>query len=572
MEEKDIVKYVKTLPFLKPTEKAEEYKEKFEEVAVHMRRLKPEKILLKRRPNEPTDIHEYRLENFEPITYGSIRRAYDNVSRILTPSNFPLSIDNDKIKNYLIEKNFNRMTFMEYFSNLVFNRMLEDANGFLVWLPGGEGLKNDSKNVFAIPRLVYSFNLVDFADDLMVFLSPDNSIIEIAKGQYSREGKIYWLFTQNQFYTYTQKTPDIYELELVYNHNMGMFPVQILGGNINGDGDFDSFFTPFIANANESIRQFSDWQALSMNSAHPIREVFHMNCEIQSFDDDDEDENGKNNPNGKNKKYKSQKKRIALVPGPHGQIDRPIGNTDPDGLGDVYLDPSIESVRYLRPPIDAVKAAMESYKILLKDAEDQLHLNLGDQNQSGVAKEIDLRLNDDFINKIGNHLADFIETSMNILFAYYKHAKYNETSNEFRLPRPTNYRSRTQAELSDELAKLKTNNAPAMLQAAVSRQLAELRFSGDKLNEKIFEVITTYDPLYLYSVAEKQSMSVGNLSKRDDVTRSNYIYPTLLNMAEEMGHALFLDKENKDIYSLFLEKVKPLLIEQTPLVDGNGLV
>ena len=39
----------------------------------------------------------------------------------------------------------------------------------LVWLPGGEGLKNDTKNVLAVPRLVYSFNLVDFADDLMVF-------------------------------------------------------------------------------------------------------------------------------------------------------------------------------------------------------------------------------------------------------------------------------------------------------------------------------------------------------------------------------------------------------------------
>jgi len=568
MEEKDILKYVKTLPFLKQTERAEEHKEKFEEVAVHMRRLKPERILLKRRPNEPEEILNYRLENFEPITYGSIRRAYDNLSRIFTPSNFPLSIDNEQIKKYLEEKNFNRMTFIEYYSNLVFSRMLEDANGFLVWLPGGEGLKNDTKNVLAVPRLVYSFNLVDFADDLMVFLSPDKSIIEIAKGEYSREGKIYWLFTQNQFYTYTQKTPEIYTLELIYNHNMNMFPVQVLGGNINGEGYYDSFFTPFVANANEAIRQFSDWQALSMTSAHPIREVFHMNCEIQTLDDDDDDELG--NPNGKNKKYKTKQKRIALLPGPYGQIDRPIGNTDPDGLGEVYLDPKIESIRYLRPPIDAVKAAQDSYKQLLKDAEDQLHLNLGDQNQSGVAKEIDLRLNDDFINKIGNHIADFIETSLNIIFAYYNHSAYNDSNNEFRLPRPTNYRSRTQAELSDELNKLKASNAPAMLLAAVSRQLAELRFTGDKLNEKIFQIITTFDPLYLYSVSEKQSMSVSSLSKRDDVTRSNYIYPTLLNMAEELGQAVFLEMDNKKIYDLFLQKVQPLLIEQTPLVDNNG--
>ncbi|RTK92624.1 MAG: hypothetical protein EKK61_03585 [Rickettsiales bacterium] len=569
MEEKDLLKYVKKLPFIKAPEITETYKAKFEEMATHMRRLKPSELLLKRRPNEPDNIHQYRVDNYEPVTYGPIRRAYDNVTRIFTPSNFPLSIDNEKIKEYLESKAFNRMDFMEYFGSIVFSRMLEDANGFLCWLPSGDGLVDDSKNVLAIPRLVYSFNLIDISDDLMVILSPDKSLIEIAKGEYERSGKIYWIFTNNQYYTYTQKTPEIYELLLVYNHNLGLFPVQILGGNINGEGYYDSFFTPFVPNANEAIRQFSDWQALSMNSAHPITEVFHMNCEVQTIDDDDYIENGVPNPNGRNKKYHTKKHKIALLPGPHGVIDRPIGQTDPTGLGEVYLDPAIESVRYIRPPVEAVKAAYESYKNLLKDAESQLHLNLGEQNQSGIAKEIDLRLNDDFINKIGNHMADFIETSLKFIFAYYKHVPYSDNVTEFRLPRPTNYRSRTQAELSEELSKLKASNAPAMLIAAVSRQLAELRFIGDVINQKIFEIITTYDPLYLYSVSEKQSMSVASLSKRDDVTKSNYIYPTLLNIAAEIGQADFMAKTNQELYDLFTAKVEPLLIQQTPLVDNN---
>ena len=235
------------------------------------------------------------------------------------------------------------------------------------------------------------------------------------------------------------------------------------------------------------------------------------------------------------------------------------------------MDPNIESVRYIRPPVEAVKAAYESYKNLLKDAESQLHLNLGEQNQSGIAKEIDLRLNDDFINKIGNHMADFIETSLKFIFAYYNHVPYSDNVTEFRLPRPTNYRSRTQAELSEELSKLKASNAPAMLIAAVSRQLAELRFTGDVINQKIFEIITTYDPLYLYSVSEKQSMSVASLSKRDDVTKSNYIYPTLLNIAAEIGHADFMAKTNQELYDLFTAKVQPLLIQQTPLVDNTAV-
>lgn len=565
----ELKKYAAKLPKLAPYALREDFKKKFDEMTVHTQRRKPEDLLIKRRPNEPEEVKEYRVENYESITYGSMNKAFDNVSRIFTPQNFHLIIENKDIAEYLKSKNFMRNSFMMFYSEIYLKRMFEDSNGFLLWLPGGSGLTDSSKNVLAYPKLLFSFDIIDWEDDYIVFLSPDKSIIENGE-VYEKTGNIYLILTRDTFYTYTQEKFNRYKLVEVYKHELGVLPMQVLGGDINSEGIYESFLAPFLAFANEAVRQFSDWQSLSMTSAHPIREVFHMDCEVQELIEDDDNDSRGDNPEGKNLKYKHKRQRIKLIPSSYGQIERPVGTSDPDGIGQQYLPPEIESMRWLRPPVECVKAAQDSYKLLLADAEDALHLNLGDKQQSGVAKEMDLRLNDDFLNKIGNRVGDSMETSLKFIFAYYNAEPYKETSEEFKLVRSANFRVKTEAELMKELIDLKAGGAPAMLVAAVARQLADLRFSGDEINRKIFEVVSTYDPLFINSVAEKQGMTISTTSKKEDVTKSNYIYSILLNMATEMGSAAFINTPPEKLYETFLDRVKPYLVPETPMVDPNG--
>lgn len=566
----ELQKYIQRLPKLAPYALSADFKKKYDEMAVHTQRRKPTELLIKRRPNEPQEVNDYRVENYESVTYGSMNKAFDNIFRIMTLSNFNLTVENKDLGEYLKTKNFIRNTFHSFFSHIYLKRMIEDPNGFILWLPGGEGLTDSSKNVLAYPKLLFSYNLVDWEDEYIVFLSPDKSYIETDQ-VVEKIGKIYLILTKDSYFTYTQIKNNKYKLEEIYRHELGIIPIQVLGGDITSEGLYESFFAPYLAFGNECVRQFSDWQALSMTAAHPIMEVFHMDCEVQELKDEDDDDSRKDNPEGKNLKYKHKRQRIKLIPSAYGRIDRPIGESDPDGLGVPFLPPEIESMRWLRPPVEFVKAAQESYKLLMADAEDALHLNLGGPNQSGVAKEMDLRLNDDFLNKIGNQTADAIETSVKIMIAYYNAAPYDDSVNQFNLPRPANYRVKTDSELMEELIKLKTANAPAMLVAAVARQLASIRFSGDELNQKIFEVVATYDPLFINSVSEKQGMNIGGTSQRDDVTKSNYFYSILLNMSTEMGVAQFVATTAEALNIKFLEKVKPYLVPQTPLVDNTGL-
>src|SRR5436309_2597207 len=77
----------------------------FTDMAVHTRKLLPKELLLKRRPNEEEDIYNYRLCNYEPITYGSMNKAIDDIFRILTAVSYTIKAPDD-FKQYLTETNF----------------------------------------------------------------------------------------------------------------------------------------------------------------------------------------------------------------------------------------------------------------------------------------------------------------------------------------------------------------------------------------------------------------------------------------------------------------------------------
>ncbi len=93
----DIKKYAAKITKLAPYPLEKEFKEAFEEMAVHTRKRKPKELLLDRRPNEPKDVYDYRLKNYEPITYGSMNQAFDNINRILNKVSYSLVVPDEEV-------------------------------------------------------------------------------------------------------------------------------------------------------------------------------------------------------------------------------------------------------------------------------------------------------------------------------------------------------------------------------------------------------------------------------------------------------------------------------------------
>ncbi len=122
---------------------------------IHTRGKNPGEILTSRRPNEDPDVQKYRLSIYEPITKGSMNRAIDKLFRIFQNANFSISVS-DELNTYLTERKFDGQYFYSYIQKFVVRRMIEDPNGWLVWIPVGEGLTNPAVKVDAEPVLIMS--------------------------------------------------------------------------------------------------------------------------------------------------------------------------------------------------------------------------------------------------------------------------------------------------------------------------------------------------------------------------------------------------------------------------------
>lgn len=564
MKFKEVVKYAAKITKMEESPLREKFEEMFEEMAVHTRMRKPDDLLLKRRPNEAADVLCYRTENYEAITYGSMNKAFDNLNRILTGIHYKMHINNDDVSNYLTKKKFERNTFDMFFSRIYLKRMIEDANGLLLWLPGGEGTTNSSASVQPYPKLIFSFDIIDWDDEIITVLSDEKTFITDKEGNVIKNGVVYYILTKNEFYKHSQVDVDKFELKLIYTHNIGELPIIPMGGDLNADGYYESFFAPYIAFGNEAIRQFSDWQALSVMAAHPIREEFFTECEMQSVEkkgkgkaDDDENET-----------YSRQVELRPFARGPFSVIQRPIGESNPNGIGDSFLPYTVPTVRFINPDVAFVQNAEKSYKNLLELAEDALHLNLGDVSLSGKAKEIDLLSHEDMLTKIASQLLDSKQMSLRFITAYMTNKTFDECP--VKLIKPSTFRVRDEIQLTDELNKLKTNNAPAMLVSAVARELAALRFSGDEINQKIFEIVATYDPLFTYSITEKQSMVLSGLVSKEDAIKSALIYSILLNISKTDGDAAFMETPNEKIFEKFLTEAEKYSQSDFKITDNLG--
>ena len=57
----DVDNYIRNFDKIQKPNKKNKWTEVFEEMSIHTRKVKPEKTLLRKRPNEEKDVLEYRL-------------------------------------------------------------------------------------------------------------------------------------------------------------------------------------------------------------------------------------------------------------------------------------------------------------------------------------------------------------------------------------------------------------------------------------------------------------------------------------------------------------------------------
>jgi hypothetical protein len=526
-----------------------------ETMFIHTRGKNPGEILTRRRPNEDDDVKKYRLAIYEPITKGSMNRAIDKLFRIFAGANFSISVS-DELNTYLSEQKFSGQYFYSYIQKYVVRRMIEDPNGFLVWIPVGDGLTNPATKVDVEPVLIMSNEIKVLDDNVITWESENEKSMVRVNGKMVESGQIYYSLTDTGFYKYIQfgqKHENKFETFLIYEHNIGMVPAVILGGDYTDENFFDSYFSAFIPFANEAIRQYSDWASVMTTSAFPYREEMAETCSAKGCRDGVV-YNSENDEHERCGVCKGAGKVISRSP--FGVFMREKGNA---AMG-VDSGSSEPMLRFISPAVDIIEYSGNAWETLLKKAEQSLHLNVIDESQSGIAKQIDREDSFSQLTKISNNIFDEI---------IYKSLLFIEAYRNVIEPvapvivKPISFSMKTETDLIAEITTLTDKNAPVAFLVESTKDLARKRFSGNKSVTRMVEILVSYDPLFNIKTADKQMLLASGTIQKSDLIRSLYAYRTLTNLVAANGTE-FLEQPLPDLFLALDNAMIPIIERYVP--------
>jgi len=530
----------------------EDWSEVRETMFVHTRGKKPGRILTERRPNEDPEIKKYREMIYEPITKGSIQKAIDKLYRIFQNANFSIQVS-DELNAYLSTVKFNENFFYSYIQKFVVPRMIEDPNGWILWIPTGEGLTNPSVKVDVEPLIIgtdqikyidrYSITWIDYKEKSRIKKS--NKMVD--------EGLVYYTMTTDTFYKHVQYGDDRklqFEIIPIYVHNIGKVPGCVLGGDLTPEKYFESYFSAFVPFANEAIRQYSDWQGVMTTSAFPYREEVGETCDAKGcrdgiiYDSDNDEHDTCRRCNGTGR---------IVSRSPFGVFIREKGNAAFSGESS-----SEPLIRFISPPVDIIQYSGDAWQILLKKAEDALHLNLIDEAQSGVAKIIDREDSFAQLTKISNNIFDEIIYKSLVYVEAYRNVTNPQAPN---IIKPISFSMKTEWDLMQEIINLTDRNAPVSFLIETTKDLARKRFSGNKAVSRLVEVLVSYDPIYTISAKDKISMMQSGIIEKEDVLKSLHAYKALTTIVAQNGTAV-LEEPISDIFAMIDAFLAPMLAEE----------
>ena len=540
----------KTLPHWK------KWVEIFEEMKVHTRGDVPGVLLSTQRPNEDPAVFEYRKSIYQPITKSSINRSINRLFRIFLNSNFSFKASAE-VEKYLKLKIFEKRAFFEYFHGIVVKRMIEDPNGYLVWLPSGKGLEEQTEKVTVLPEIIDSEKIWFVG----TYEDSEGNEGDVLTWRYdmSKQPEEFWSLTEEGYYRHVLQN-DKYILETIYKHDLKVIPALILGGIIASEGVLESYFNSFLPFGNEAIRQYSDWQAVNVTSAFPFRTEQYTECDYPQC-----------HGTGWWEEEKAGKAKTITCPickgsgqkphtSPYGTfIRREASNIDEASMATAPM------VEFTSPATAILDYSQQAWQTLLELARKSLFDETIDEAQSGKAKLVDKEDEHAFYSSISDNIYDhLLINSLKIITGY------RDINNkvEPEITKPTSFVIKTETDLVNELGVLLEKNAPLPFILETVKDLAKKRFSTNKTAAKAIDFLMIYDPLFALGAEEKNMLIATNVI--DDLTRGKNInsYQVLMKLLAKYPD--LLEGSFDSIEEKMNAEIDKLIVESKPMYDANG--
>jgi hypothetical protein len=513
----------------------------YSKMTLHTQGRVDDEIIGKRRPYEPTAVRDYRVGNYRAITKSAMTQAINTLQRIFSKSSVDVQWP-DVATEYLDAKNFDDTDFLGYFNKFVIRRMIEDPNGLLVWwaeYPGTDNVRAEPS-----PILLLSEDILHLTDDLLVFLSDETSPVMVrdGKGRFTtvNEGEVFYIITATAYYKrvqYGDKAKNLYRIEPGLRHDLGYLPYVVLGGEevvvaqkgkLKSEVWLASYFEPATQYGDEALAQFSDWQAVMVTCAHPMREIEAIKCPSPDC-----------NKGFVYTKVEGQEKRTTcpvchgekeIVPdSPYGFIRRKQKRSG--FMDDPKADP-VPPIRFLHADPAILEQCEKAWRQLVKDMEKSLHLLFIEEAQSGVAKEVDREDKLSTLDRMGQQIFQvLVANSLEIVLGLMRYPV------EYQITLPPTFHVRSEMDLRAEVAEVSKDGVQPLYRSLALSEMMRKRYPGNPNVPKFLEVLDGYDLIWGYNPQEKAAFQASGTFSDELVQRSGLADGMLRRMAMEMGEA-----------------------------------
>lgn len=530
--------------------------EQYYSMIVHTQGHNPAKLLFLQRPNEDPAVLNFRLNNFEPITMDSIKRVFNEVLSPIGSSPFTITLD-PTIEEYIDRPIFGSTfaygsgsDYFTYLFNDAMPRVFEDANGYLTWLPYGDGLYDKSVQVDLMSYQIYSITIQHLSEEKITFFRPEERHY-LSDGTI---GRVFISITRDAYYEHrerllTDKNETTFDTTLIYAHNLGELPLVLNGGirstaigrydsktrkALFGEQNFGSwmpysmarsgegfildnltmpqfidyyasFFAGFVPYANEALKTFDDWKAARLMTSHPVRVEKQMPCTAEGCNNGyvwDAD-------GGNHKCGTCNGTGTVNVKSPYGSYVVKVPDTTTLDNQTLVDDP----IQYVSPPVEGLRYMAEAWESLIRKAGESVYQVFNDGVQSGEAKKVDREGKYAMIAHLSDHIFDHIV--YNHLWLATKLRNIINPQQPI-IVKPQSFMMRDEAMIIEELKQLNEAEAPIQVKIRAQKDLIKHRYSGMANAGDMLDAVVLFDPLYGQNMTDIQSaFNMGAIQAKD---------------------------------------------------------
>lgn len=575
----------------------EVWKDESEKVCVHTRGREP-KWLVDAFPNESDVSKLYRKANYQAVTMGYVNSWSDTFSTALLESNFSFAKSNPDFDTKYADFKQDGYNYWQWVNKRAFRRRRDDPNGLLAILPDRDSaalinispdpeqppVTDNSAQLEVVLELVNSQDIFWQDEDLLIFKCSQNSMVYEAQDKTQTEtktGKVYYAITPTDYFVYEQigeKEKNKFKLTQLYTHNLGSIPAVVLGGIPTlWESDKDTYYKsnyqynysfkekqfkeyfhsdlyPAIAHGNTALRRYYILMCTENRVGFPLIEVPDIPCAAEGCKSGYVfDREGQRNACGTCKgtgraPWPSPSQGISVRP----LVKNFAGEMqDTNGIQIKHVDPN------------DVFTMNSQYKDAINEFRECLQLRYVEMAQSGLAKQTDRADREISIANFADYWYDIFNTS---LLNYLNQLWFPKTQEKIQLNKPISFKIEDIGELTADYYAVVTAGVTSGVRYDSYSDLINKRFSGDTVGQKCEKISLLYDPIYLYSVAEKQEMLAMNVIDSREYKISIQLPSVIRKIADEMGTGTFDDSTN----AVVTEKLNAYFNKKFPVQATNA--